>query len=202
MEAKLYLILDAQVNDYRQLLDILKKSVVSGVDIVQLRDKFGHAKNILAFAKEAKKIIRGKVPFIVNDRADLALIADADGVHVGQDDISLKEARRLLGPEKIIGLSCQTVAHVHQAQKDGADYVGFGSIFKTLTKPGRTPMDLKILKKAAQTSIVPLFAIGGVGLKNVAMIRALGIQRVAVCRDVCLAKNIAQVVSALKQQLE
>lgn len=200
-EARLYLILDAQVNDYHQLLEILKKSVTSGVDIVQLRDKSGHAKDMLAFTKEAKKIIRGRIPFIINDRVDLALIANADGVHVGQEDLSLQDARRLLGVRKIIGCSCQRLEHINQAQKEGADYIGFGSVFKTQTKPGRIPMDLNVLRKAVLKANIPLFAIGGIGLKNLAQVTQLGVQRVALCRDICLARNTAQMTRQIKQLL-
>lgn len=200
--AKLYLILDAQVNGYRELLSILKESVDSGVDIVQLRDKQGHAKDILQFIARALKIIDGRIPLIVNDRVDVALLSGADGVHVGQEDISVEDARRILGADKIIGLSCQTLSHVEKAAKQGADYVGFGSIFKTLTKPQRTPMNLSVLKRANERAAVPLFAIGGIGRKNVGALIDLGVSRVAVCRDVCLAKDVSKVVAELKRHLE
>ena len=94
-KANLYLILDAQVNSYGQLLEILKKSVRSGVDIVQLRDKTGSARKILEFTAQAAKIVGDKIPFIINDRVDLVLMSGAAGVHVGQEDIPIREARKL-----------------------------------------------------------------------------------------------------------
>ena len=199
--AKLYLILDAQVNSHAELLDILKKSVRSGMGIVQLRDKCGCAKDILEFSRKAKKIIGGKIPLIINDRVDLAMIAQVPGVHLGQEDVLLKIARRMMGEKAIIGVSCQTLEHARRAQREGADYIGFGSIFKTQTKPGRMPMDLKILQKVIREIKIPVFAIGGIGRENIGLLRALGVSRVAVCRDVCQASDVARVVRDIKNLL-
>lgn len=197
--SKLYLILDAQVNTYTQLLEILKRSILCGVDIVQLRDKSGCARDILALAKEAKKIIKEQAPFIINDRVDLAHIADASGVHLGQDDIPINVARRMLGSKKIIGISCQNLEHALRAQKDGADYIGFGSVYKTQTKPGRSPMDLEVLRKVVREIKIPVFAIGGITSGNIRQLRKLGVERVAVCREICLAKNVSEATRNLKQ---
>jgi thiamine-phosphate pyrophosphorylase len=200
-KANLYLILDAQVNSYSQLLEILKKSVRSGVDIVQLRDKTGSARNILEFTKQASKIIGDKIPFIINDRVDLTILTGAAGVHVGQEDIPIREARKLLGSRKIIGVSCQTLDHARLAERDGADYIGFGSVFKTQTKPGRSPMDLKVLQSVMRKISIPVFAIGGITCKNIGRLRELGVERVAVCREICLSKDIATVVQGVKRIL-
>ncbi len=197
-DAKLYLILDTQVNSYEQLLDILKKSIRGGVDIVQLRDKSGTARDILDFSKKALKIVGQKTPFIINDRVDLALLAGASGVHLGQDDIAIDLARRMLGNSKIIGISCQNLEHARRAQKDGADYIGFGSVFKTQTKPGRSPMDLEILKKVVREIKVPVFAIGGINSGNIELLRKIGVERVAVCREICLAKDVNRMTRILK----
>lgn len=200
-EAKLYLILDAQVNSYAELLDILRKSIRCGVDIVQLRDKYGCAKDILEFSRKAKKIIGGKIPFIVNDRVDLALIAQVSGVHLGQEDVSFKVARRMMGTKAIIGVSCQTLEHARWAQREGADYIGFGSIFKTQTKPGRVPMDLEVLKKVVRDIKIPVFAIGGISQNNIKSLRGWGVSRVAVCRDICQAKDVVLRVRTIKNIL-
>ncbi len=201
-EAKLYLILDAQVNSYATLLDILKKSVRVGVDIVQLRDKSGCAKDILEFSRKAKKIIGGRIPLIINDRVDLAMIAQVSGVHLGQDDIPLTIARRMMGDKAMIGVSCQTIELARRAQREGADYIGFGSVFKTQTKPGRTPMNLKILQKVARELKIPIFAIGGITCENVGRLRKLGVDRVAVCRDVCLSSNVSATVKRIARILK
>jgi|CXWL01.1.fsa_nt_gi thiamine-phosphate pyrophosphorylase len=200
-KAKLYLILDAQVNSYVQLLEILKKSVRSGVDIVQLRDKAGSARKVLEFSAQAVKIVGDKIPFIINDRVDLALLTGAAGVHVGQDDIRVREARKILGMKKIIGVSCQTLDHARLAERDGADYIGFGSVFKTQTKPGRFPMNLKILQAVTEEISIPVFAIGGITSKNIGRLRELGVRRVAVCRDICCVKNVPKAVNGIKKLL-
>jgi len=194
----LYLILDRQVNTYEELLDIAEQAVSAGADIVQLRAKNESAMEILKFSREILKRIQGKVPYIINDRVDLALAAHANGVHLGQDDIPLKEARVQLGSDAIIGMSCQTQEHVQMAQKDGADYIGLGSIFKTLTKPDRSPMDFDKLKDIVQAVQIPMFAIGGVTRDNMSDLFSVGVGRLAVCRAVCQSADIGQAVRDLK----
>lgn len=198
---RLYLILDAQVCSYDKLFEVLKSASLSGVDIVQLRDKLGTARDILRFTERALAWLKGRVPFIVNDRVDLALLSGASGVHLGQEDISVPEARRVLGHRRIIGVSCQTLGHVRRAGREGADYIGFGSVFKTLTKPERSPMDLKLLRRVRKEARVPVFAIGGITRDNLPLVRASGIGRIAVCRDILLADDVALSVGYLKTML-
>jgi thiamine-phosphate pyrophosphorylase len=199
--ANLYLILDADVLDHDSLLSILKESVRFGIDIVQLRNKFGRAKDILAFCRKALKVAKGKTIFIVNDRADIAKLCNADGLHVGQDDLSCKEARKLLGPKAIIGVSCQNLKQALQAQKDGADYIGFGSVFKTKTKPERNPMDLKVLRQVLKTIKIPVFPIGGINSANISVVREAGATRAAVCRDILLSNDVGATIGKLKEIL-
>jgi len=199
--AKLYLILDTQVLDYDDLLRVLKDSVRSGIDIVQLRDKKGSAKEILDFCRKALKITRHKIPFIVNDRADVALVSGADGLHVGQEDLTYLQARKMMGPSKIIGVSCQNLEHALKAQSQGADYIGFGSVFQTQTKPGRQAMDLDLLQKVIRRIKIPVFPIGGISRGNIGRLIPLGATRAAVCRDILLAKNVAQATKELKMFL-
>ena len=156
----------------------------------------------MKFCDRALKWLRGRVPFIVNDRVDIACISGADGVHLGQEDISVTEARKILGPRKIIGRSCQTIAHVRAAVGEGADYIGFGSVFKTLTKPGREPMDLARLRVAAGRSRVPLFAIGGITQENLGQVIVCGVSRVAICRDILLSDDIIFSVGEIKKKLK
>ena len=129
------MILDRQVNDDGRLFEITRGSIRHGVDIIQLRDKLGTARDTLKCFKGILRAVNGRVPVIMNDRVDLAIAAGADGVHLGQEDIPIKDARRMIGPKAVIGVSCQSYEHARQAQRDGADYIGFGSVFKTLTKP-------------------------------------------------------------------
>lgn len=197
-DRRLYLILDRGVCDYKRLLEVLKVAIEGGVDIVQLRDKKGSDRDILEFSKNALQICKGRVLFIMNDRVDLALAAGADGVHLGQEDGSVKEARAALGPKAVIGVSCQTLAHAKKAEKEGADYLGFGSVFKTLTKPERQPMDLKLLAKVIREISIPVFPIGGINLKNVA---TLGVERAAVCRAILEAKDPRAAAGAFRKIL-
>ena len=190
---------------YDELFVKMKLAVESGVDIVQLRDKLGASKDALKFCRKALRWLNGRAVFIVNDRVDIALIAGAHGVHLGQDDLPVPEARKLLGRGKIIGKSCQTVQHLRQALAEGADYVGFGSVFKTLTKPDRQPMAPARLKAAVRFSRgsgLPLFAIGGVTKKNLRMLAEFGVSRAAVCRDILKADDVASSVGEIKKALD
>lgn len=197
-DAKLYLILDRQVNSYDQLFEVAQKAVACGVDIVQLRDKTGSAKDILDFSRRILKITRGSVPYIINDRVDLAMVSRSSGVHLGQNDIPLKSARKILGEGPLIGISCQTFDHAKKAQEEGADYIGFGSVFKTLTKPDRSPMDIRLLEKVVKNIKIPVFAIGGIDHSNVASLVSSGVKRVAVCRAISQAEDVSKAVQRFK----
>lgn len=199
--AKVYVVLDRAVADYRKLFEILGLCVDAGADVVQLRDKNGSAKEILSFVRDALPLTRGKLLFIVNDRLDIALAAGCDGVHLGQEDLPVGEARRIAGSDLIIGASCQTLGHLQQAEAAGADYAGFGSVFKTLTKPQRSPMPLEALKSAWVQTHIPIFPIGGITMDTIDRVIALGINRVAVTRAVCLSKDVVSAVRGLKAKL-
>ena len=198
---KLYLILDTEVADYDRLLEIAEASLGGGVDIIQLRDKKGTARETIKFSQALLKMLRGRIPLVINDRVDLALVCGADGVHVGQDDIPIAAARKILGKKFLIGASAQSLEHARKAQREGADYIGFGSVFKTLTKPARRPMDLKLLTKAVKEIKIPVFAIGGISFEKVASLRSIGVKRIAVCRSICLSDRVSLAVRELKKVL-
>ena len=195
------MILDRQVNDDGRLFEIARESIRHGVDIIQLRDKLGGARDTLKCFKGIVRAVNGRVPVIINDRVDLAIVALADGVHLGQDDVPVKDARRMLGAKATIGVSCQSYEHARQAQLEGADYIGFGSVFKTLTKPERNPMNLDLLKKIVREISIPVFAIGGIEAENIAALRAIGVKHFAVCRAICMARNIREAVSDIKREI-
>jgi thiamine-phosphate diphosphorylase len=199
----LYLILDRAVDDYSRLFQIAQDAIAAGVDIIQLRDKTGQARDVLRFARQLSDLARGKILFIVNDRADIAYLAEADGVHLGQEDLPVADARRLLGKHALIGASCQNTRHVERAVAQGADYIGFGSVFKTQTKPDREPMDLRRLETVVRdVPLIPLFGIGGITLDHLERLKARGCRRVAVCRAVCQASDVGQAVNQFKKALE
>ena len=200
--ARLYLVLDTAVRGYDELFDIMKVAVQSGVDVVQLRDKQGSARDIFNFSRRALGYLKKKVPFIINDRVDLVLASQADGVHLGQDDLPVATARKILGKKAIIGASCQTLAHAVAARKAEADYIGFGSVFKTLTKPDRQAMDLRLFSAVVKKSRLPVFAIGGIDLENVRTIFAAGGRRVAVTRALCLAGDCRAAARNLRKTID
>ena len=189
-KSSLYLILDTEVADYAKLLTIAQEAVDNGIDIVQLRDKKGSVKDILKFSKDILKILKGKLPYIVNDRVDLAIAALAQGVHLGQEDLDIGVARKMIGKKAIIGASCQTLEAAYKAENEGADYIGFGSVFKTFTKPGRSLMDLDILKEVINKIRIPVFAIGGIHQGNIENLIHMGVRRVAVCRAILQAADV------------
>jgi thiamine-phosphate pyrophosphorylase len=196
------LILDAQVADYDRLFYVAKKAISGGVDIVQLRDKTGDAADIIRVSEKIIRFTKHRVPYIINDRIDIAQVVECDGVHIGQKDIPLEKVRKLLGRKKLIGMSCQTLKHCQKAQKEGADYIGFGSVFKTLTKPERQPMDLKLLSKVLKKIEIPIFPIGGIDRTNIALLKDLGVGRVAVCRSICGAKEPQAAAAFFKKALQ
>ncbi|MCR4337092.1 MAG: thiamine phosphate synthase [Candidatus Omnitrophica bacterium] len=201
-KARLYLVLDTQVNDYDQLMSILKSAVGGGIDIVQLRDKMGSTRLALKFLQDALRYLKRKIPLIVNDRVDWALAVGADGVHVGQDDLPLEATRKLVGSKMLVGTSCQTLEQARRAQRQGADYIGFGSVFKTFTKPERSPMDAALMKRVASTIFIPVFFIGGIDHSSIADVCQRGGRRVALTRAISLAKNVKVSAQKLKQAIE
>ncbi len=201
--SRLYLILDTGVCDYPKLFEIARQAINAKIDIIQLRDKKGSAKDIFNFSKQLIQWTRGtKIFFILNDRVDLALAVGADGVHLGQDDLPLKDARKILGSKALIGISCQSQEHALQAEREGADYIGFGSVFKTLTKPDREPMNLRRLQTVVEKNKIPVFAIGGITLDNTSKLTEIGIKRVAVCRGILEAENVAGSIREFQRRLK
>lgn len=190
--SRLYVILDAQVADYNELFRVVENCVSCGVDIVQLRDKTGETGNVLNFSKDIVKYLKKKILFIVNDSVKIALESGADGVHLGQSDGSVADARKEIGKNFLIGRSCQTLEQAMIAQDEGADYIGFGSVFKTLTKPERIPMDLSLLETVLRKIRIPVFPIGGIDLENIEQVISRGAGRVAVCRALCESARFAR----------
>ena len=173
--------------------DFLRAAVCGGVDIVQLRMKDAPDATILA---AAERFARHDVLLMINDRPDLAVAADADGVHVGQDDISVAEARGLVGPDRLVGLSTHTPEEVDGAA--AADYIGVGPVYSTPTKPGRPAVGLELVRYASEHASVPYFAIGGVKADNLPAVHAAGAERVAVVRALTEADDPESVARTLR----
>ncbi|MCP9916982.1 thiamine phosphate synthase [Cyanobium sp. ATX 6F1] len=188
-QCRLYLI----TSPSPQLEATVAAALEAGVRLVQYRSKDAADGERWREARALRQLCaRHGALFIVNDRLDLALALDADGVHLGQGDLPPAVARRLLGPERLIGRSTGELAQLHQAVADGCDYVGVGPVNATPTKPGRAPIGLAYVRQAASESPIPFFAIGGIELATLAAVRAAGGQRVAVVRAITGAADPGQ----------
>ncbi|MGI9184884.1 MAG: thiamine phosphate synthase [Solirubrobacteraceae bacterium] len=161
----------------------LARALRGGVDLVQLRIKDGTDAEILATGRRVRAAVRAAgALLIVNDRPDLAVALDADGVHVGQDDTAVDRARETVGPQRLVGLSTHSPEQIDAGLDGGVDYIGVGPVHATPTKPGRAPVGLELVRYAAGHSPLPFFAIGGIDATNVAAVRTAGARRIAVVR--------------------
>jgi len=184
----------------RILNKVLLSAIRGGIDLVELRDKNSTTKVIMRYAKKLLKTCRkNKVPFIINDRLDIALALDADGLHLGQDDMPVSIAREFFGKNKIIGLSCHSIKDLKNAQKEDADYLGFGPVFRTKTKPMAIPLGITALKMAYSLSKKPIFAIGGITNKKLDKLNKITGLKIAVCRQICESRNPRQATRKLKE---
>jgi thiamine-phosphate pyrophosphorylase len=198
--SRLYVVTDARrrQGDLERFLDAI---LAAGVDIVQLREKEAEAGDILRWSALFRDAAdRHAALFTVNDRADVALAAGADGVHVGQCDMPAGWARRILGADAIIGLSCHSPAD-HAGAPENADYLTAGPIHPTPTKPGRPGTGLGLVRSAAATLTRPWFAIGGIDTSNVHDVIDAGATRIVVVRAVTDAEDPAAAVRALRAPL-
>lgn len=193
----LYVIIDKKTSGKRSLSNIADQIKNKGCDIVvQLRDKISRRGIILEDAIKIRRILsNSRTLFIINDYLDIAKITDSDGIHLGQKDTSIETARKILGKDKIIGISCHNLEQALLAERKGADYIGIGPIFPSSTKPEYSAKGLNLIKRIKEKVKIPFFAIGGINRNNLSEIHSYGAQRVAVCSDICKAKNI---LSSLK----
>lgn len=166
----------------RSVADIVSEAVRGGCTMVQLREKELSTREFLAEAQKLKEVLSGTgVPLIINDRVDIALAVGADGVHLGQRDMPYEEARRLLGRDKIIGLSVENMTDVEQANLLDVDYIGISPMFATSTKHDTAqPFGIEGARKAVHHSVHPCVAIGGITSENAHLVRETGVQGVAV----------------------
>jgi thiamine-phosphate pyrophosphorylase len=177
-DARLYLVCDDREDEF------LAAALRGGVDIVQLRMKSASDDAIVA---AARRFARHDALLIINDRPDLVAAAGADGVHVGQDDMTVAEARAIVGPDRLVGLSTHSREEIDRAH--GADYIGVGPVFATPTKPGRPAVGIDLVSYASGHARMPFFAIGGIDAGNVAAVASAGAERVAVVRALTEASD-------------
>jgi len=175
-ENDLYVITDQKEN----LLQIIEKILIAGVKIIQHRFKTGTDKDNLQEAIYIKNLCKKyNSLFIINDRVDIAIASNADGIHLGQEDLDLKTARKLLGYSKIIGISANNEIDISNALKDGCDYIGIGPVFKTSTKKDKKPIGIEKIKTLTKDLNIPWFAIGGIKTNNISYLKSNGFKKVA-----------------------
>jgi thiamine-phosphate pyrophosphorylase len=198
-DALLYLVTSME----EELLETVETSLQNGLTLVQYRDKEGNDTLRWENALKLKQLCHqyGAL-FIVNDRVDLALAVDADGVHLGQQDVPIHIARELLGKQKIIGRSTTNKIEMQQAIAEGADYIGVGPVYETPTKAGKEPAGLEYVSYAAANSPIPWFAIGGIDTENLKEVLGAGAERVAVVRAITQADRPAVVTQYFISQLK
>jgi len=176
----------------------VKEMIKSGIKIIQYREKYKSLKEKAKEAKEIAKICKDNgIIFIVNDHVDIALLVEADGVHVGQDDMDIKDVRKIVGNDMIIGVSTHAPNEALKAQNDGADYIGVGPIFKTTTKK-REPVGLEYLEFVVKNINIPYVAIGGIKKYNFDKIVQTGAKRICLVSEIVGAKNIEKMISDLR----
>lgn len=199
IDYSLYLVTDRDILDGRDLCRAVEESIKGGVTLVQLREKFIDDEKFLEIAKELQKVTKKyNIPLIINDNVKIAKIIDAEGVHIGQSDESLEEARAELGPDKIIGVSVGSIEEAQKAEAGGADYLGIGTVFFTGSKKDiNEPLGLENLEKIAHSVKIPSVAIGGIHLDNVKDVMKTGIDGVAVISEILGKEDVKKASEVL-----
>jgi thiamine-phosphate pyrophosphorylase len=196
-DARLYLVIDAVA------AGVIEPALRGGVDLVQLRDKDASDAELVAAAERIRDLCHARgVPFVVNDRPDLALAVGADGVHLGQDDAPVEQVRAQVGDRLAIGLSTHSPAQIAAAEASSADYYAVGPVWETPTKPGRPAVGLELVRHAGATASKPWFAIGGIDPSNVDRVVDAGARRVVVVRAIRDAADPEGAARALRSGLE
>lgn len=198
----LMVITDARLSRGRSHVEVARLAIEGGADAIQFREKEAGCRELHAIAMEIRRLTReAGVPFIVNDRLDVALAVEADGVHLGQDDLLSSVARKILGPGKILGVSATSAEEAHCAARDGADYIGFGPLFEARGSKADTgdPLGAERLAAARARCAVPLIGIGGINAGNAASVIEAGAHGVAVISAVVAAEDIREATRRLRE---
>jgi thiamine-phosphate diphosphorylase len=188
----LYVVTGEEFSAGRPYIEVIKACIAGGAGIIQLREKSWDGARLIELGRELRKLtLEAGVLFIVNDRVDIAMAVEAEGVHIGQEDIPLPLMRKIAGPRMIIGVSAHNPAEAAAAEKEGAAYIGFGPVFPTETKkdtrPARGP---EMLEKVRKATSLPIYAIGGIKVENTASVIRAGADGVAVISGVIGADDI------------
>lgn len=200
---RLYLVTNRYQDSVESFLEKIETACRSGVTIIQLREKNLTTNQYYQLAKQVKEITDAyQVPLIIDDRLDVCLAVDAAGLHIGDDELPVSVARKVLGPEKILGVTAKTVKRALEAEEGGADYLGTGAIFPTTTKENAPITLISTLKTICQRVAIPVVAIGGLTSENIDQLAATGIAGVAVVRDLMQAEDIETKTQAFLTKLD
>ena len=200
---KLYLVTNRYQDSLENFLERVEAACRSGVTIIQLREKNLTTNQYYQLAKQVKEITDAyQVPLIIDDRLDICLAVDAAGLHIGDNELPVSVARKVLGPEKILGVTAKTVKRALEAETSGADYLGTGAIFPTRTKENAPITLISTLKTICQTVAIPVVAIGGLTSENIDQLVDTGIAGVAVVRDLMQAEDIEAKTQAFLTKLD
>jgi len=200
---KLHTLTDTVLQSRFSHMEITRLAIAGGADTIQYRQKSGSTREMIEIARNMKRLCsEADVTFIVNDRLDVAIAAEADGVHLGQDDFPIPMARELLGEGRIIGGSAATLDEARKCLSEGADYVGFGPVYPTSSKDDAGPVSgIDILKQVVEIIPLPIIAIGGVGAENIPDVMRAGAHGIAVISAVCCQDDPEEATRALYQAL-
>ena len=194
----LYAVTDRAWTENKTLYEQIKEALENGVTCVQLREKSLDEDSFIDEAKKISQLCKQyNIPFIVNDNLNVAIASNADGIHIGQDDMELKDVRRIVGEDMIIGVSVHTVDEAVSAQRNGADYIGLGAVFETSTKNDVGILSYEILKAICEAVNIPKVAIGGINSKNILKLKGSGIDGVAVVSAIFGAADIKKATKEL-----
>ena len=201
---RLYLVTDSALSRGRSLDEVVSAAVLGGVSCVQLREKQLNTRDFVALAQSLKAVLSPRgIPLVINDRIDVALACQADGVHLGQSDMAVQDARRLLPPGVFIGWSVETPQQVQQADRLPVDYLGVSPVFATPTKTDTsTPWGLEGLRQVRSQTPLPLVAIGGVHAGNAAQVLAAGADSLAVVSAICAAPDPCAAAQTLRKMCD
>lgn len=198
---QLYLVTDRHWLKAHSLYEDVEAAINGGVTCVQLREKHLNRQLFVQEAKELKELCnQNQIPLIINDNVEVMLEVDADGIHVGQSDMQAQDVRKLIGSDKVLGVSVQTVEQAITAQKAGADYLGVGAVFPTGTKDDAIEVDLAILQDICQHVDIPIVAIGGINQENLLQLKGSGIDGIAVVSAIMAAEDIIEATKQLKEK--
>lgn len=189
IDLSLYLVTDNS-DDEEKFLKTIEEAIKGGVSVVQIREKTADTLDFYKLALRVKEITtKYNIPLIINDRVDIALAIDADGVHVGQSDMPCDVTRKLIGPDKILGISAATIDEAKKAESDGADYIGTGAVFPTSTKDDAPSVTKEELKEIVDSINIPVVAIGGINLENAHELTDTGIAGLSVVSAIMSSDN-------------